>query len=216
MGRPSRSPTASALSVDGVLAPSSPVSDPDLVAGVLEGPAWAKDELYRRYAPLVERTLRHILGHDRHTELVDVLHDAFVEALASIGNVRDAQALPAWFRTIAVHTAHKTITRRRARRWLLFFQPDEVPEVAGDTVDYEMKEAVRKTYEILDRLPTPERIAFALRHVDGLELTQVADACEVSLATIKRRLASAQRRFARAAEREEALEALLVEGGRWQ
>jgi RNA polymerase sigma-70 factor (ECF subfamily) len=34
-----------------------------------------------------------------------------------------------------------------------------------------------------------------LRFIDGMELVEVADACSVSLATIKRRLARAQKRF---------------------
>src|SRR3989442_1202827 len=42
---------------------------------------------------------------------------------------------------------------------------------------------------ILDRLDANGRLAFVLQYVDGWELTEVADAFGVSLATVKRRLA---------------------------
>jgi RNA polymerase sigma-70 factor (ECF subfamily) len=47
----------------------------------------------------------------------------------------------------------------------------------------------------MGKLPADERVAFALRFIDGMELTAVATACNVSLATIKRRLSRAQRTF---------------------
>jgi RNA polymerase sigma-70 factor (ECF subfamily) len=68
---------------------------------------------------------------------------------------------------------------------------------------------------LLGRLPSDERIAFALRHIEGMELGRLAEACGVSLATIKRRLARAEQRFARAAARDEVLKRWLEEGGRW-
>jgi RNA polymerase sigma-70 factor (ECF subfamily) len=54
-------------------------------------------------------------------------------------------------------------------------------------------------------LPADERIPFALRFIDGMELTEVARACTVSLATIKRRLSRAEQRFTAFAALEPAL-----------
>ena len=62
---------------------------------------------------------------------------------------------------------------------------------------------------------TDQRIPFALRYVQGLELTAVADACGVSLATVKRRLARAEGRFVIMARRHPALKEWVEEGGRW-
>ncbi|HEV3030824.1 MAG TPA: sigma factor-like helix-turn-helix DNA-binding protein, partial [Polyangia bacterium] len=44
---------------------------------------------------------------------------------------------------------------------------------------------------VLARLRPDLRIAWMLRHVEGLELTEAAATCGCSLATIKRRLADA-------------------------
>ena len=48
---------------------------------------------------------------------------------------------------------------------------------------------------LLDRLPVDERIPFALRAIDGMDLREVASACGVSVPTVRRRLARAERRF---------------------
>jgi len=190
-------------------------NDASLVAGLRAGEPWARAALFDRYAPLVERTLRRILGKDRHTELADLVHDAFVQALVSIHRLRDADALPAWMQSVAAHTAYHAIRARRARRWLRFWEPTTLPDVTVDGVEPHVVEAHRRTYALLERLPADERIAFALRHIEGLELGRLAEICGVSLATIKRRLAKAEQRFARAAKRDDVLREWLEEGGRW-
>jgi RNA polymerase sigma-70 factor (ECF subfamily) len=49
----------------------------------------------------------------------------------------------------------------------------------------------------LDRLSAAERIAWMLRHVEGLPLEEIAQECECSLATVKRRIAAAAKRIER-------------------
>jgi RNA polymerase sigma-70 factor (ECF subfamily) len=52
-----------------------------------------------------------------------------------------------------------------------------------------------------------------LRYIDGMELTAVAQACGVSLATIKRRLSRAQVTFSALAARQSVLVEWLETGG---
>lgn len=189
--------------------------DAALVAGLRAGEPWARAALFDRYAPQVERMLRRVLGHERHTEMADLVHDAFVQALASIDGLRDVEALPAWMQTIAARTAYRAIRARRARRWLRFWEPEEIPDVAAPDVDPSVREAHRRTYAVLERLPAEERLLFALRYIDGMELERMAALREVSLATLKRRLARAEDRFVKLAEHDEVLRAWLQEGGRW-
>ena len=54
---------------------------------------------------------------------------------------------------------------------------------------------LRSVYETVRDLPAEERIALVLRRVEGLELTEIAETMGFSLATVKRRLASAERHF---------------------
>jgi RNA polymerase sigma-70 factor (ECF subfamily) len=189
--------------------------DAALVAGLRAGEPWARAALFDRYAPHVERILRRVLGHERHVDMADLVQDAFVQALASIDRLRDADALLAWMQTIAARTAYRAIRTRKARAWLRFWEPSEIPEVSVDGIDPDVLEAHRRTYAVLDRMPAEERLLFALRYIDGMELERIAELREVSLATVKRHLCRAEARFARAAERDEVLRPWLQEGGRW-
>jgi RNA polymerase sigma-70 factor (ECF subfamily) len=116
---------------------------------------------------------------------------------------------------IATHTACRAIRARRARRWLFFWDPAELPEAAVNDVDSDVTEACRRTYAVLERLPADERVAFALRYIEGMEVERVAECCDVSLSTIKRRLDRAETRFTAAARHDEVLSKWLEEGRRW-
>lgn len=178
-----------------------------IAQGLKDAQPWAKSALFERYSPSILRLLRRVLGHDRHVDMEDVLHDVFVEALSSVGTLKDPLALGGWLRKIAVHTAYRTIRRRKARRWLYFWEPSELYEAASLTeVDYGTREACHAVHQILARLSADEHLAFALRHLEGQELTEVAVHLGVSLATAKRRLAKAEGRFEILARRDPRLD----------
>ena len=189
--------------------------DTALVEGLGAGEPWARAALFERYAPQIERMLRKILGPDPYIEISDVLHDVFVQALASLDRLRDPRAALSWMQAIAAHTAYRTIRARRARRWLRFWAPEVLPELVAPEIDDDVLDAYRRTYALLERLPADERIAFALRYIEGMELAQLAVVCDVSLATIKRRLGRAEQRFAAGARGDAILGRWLEEGGRW-
>jgi RNA polymerase sigma-70 factor (ECF subfamily) len=214
--RPSRPRDAELLGNAKPVVRALPITrdDPSIVRGLRAGEPWARAALFDRCAPVVERIVRRILGRGRH-EIADVVHDAFVQALASIDKLRDPQALISWMQTIATYTACNAIRARRLRKWLFFWDPAELPEQPIDGVDPHLSEACRRTYAILERLPTNERAAFALRYIEGLEVERVAELCDVSPSTIKRRLARAETRFTAAARHDEILSTWLEEGDRW-
>jgi RNA polymerase sigma-70 factor, ECF subfamily len=201
----------------GTQAPAAPVpalgvgqDDYALIAGIRRGDAAAATALFEQYRPLVERTLVRILGFD--SELPDAVQETFIRALGSTRLLRDPQALPGWLIRIAVCTASDLIRRRRRRRWLQFFaEPQDLVEIGSDLAfeaepDLEARQALHAAHAILDSLPVDERVAFSLRRLDGMELKDVARACGCSLATIKRRLARAEKRFLARAERQPVLE----------
>jgi RNA polymerase sigma-70 factor (ECF subfamily) len=191
--------------------------DVALVEALREHHPGAKAALVERYAPLVERIITHVIGFDR--ELADIVQDVFLSALGSIHKLQDPRALRPWLSRVATATARKALRSRMRRGWLrLFLDADEErrwePPAAG--LDADVLAALAAVYAVLQRLPADDRIAFCLRFVDGMELTEVADACGVSLATIKRRLVRAEQRFAAAARQRPELADWMKEGSRWQ
>jgi len=193
------------------------VGDEALVQGVRAGNPTAMAEFHDRFAPQVERLLRGVLGPDH--ELFDLHHDVFVRALASIQRLKDPAALGGWMNAIAVHTAQSALEKRISRRrWVGLLLPEAAPELdrPDPTRQLDAREALRVVYQLLDRLPVGDRVAFALRYLDGRELADVAEACEVSLATLKRRLSRAEVKFRALADRSPTLVELMAQGRpRW-
>jgi RNA polymerase sigma-70 factor (ECF subfamily) len=177
----------------------------------------AKAAFFQRYVKFVERIITHVMGLD--AELADILQDIFASALASIHSLRDPSALQAWLGRMATLKVRKVLRGRARRKWLRRFvdsAEEERCEPAFVEVDLEDRLAVQAVYTVLENLPADERIAFALRFIDGMELTEVAASCQVSLATIKRRLVRAEGRFAANARRYPELTRWVEGGSRWQ
>jgi RNA polymerase sigma-70 factor (ECF subfamily) len=188
--------------------------DRAIVTGLKDRNPGAAAALYDRYAGHVQRVLARILGAD--SELEDLLHEVFVQALGSAASIEDGDRLKGWLTIVAVHTARACIRRRVRRRWLQFWEPAAVPELPVAGADHDAREIVRLTYAVLDKLPERERVAFALRHLDGMELAEVAESIGVSLATVKRLLGRAERRFSVLSQSHPALAARLSEHARWR
>lgn len=177
----------------------------------------AKAAFFNRHAAYVERVITRVIGVDH--ELSDILQDAFLNALSSLHTLRDAGALRSWLAQIAIHTARKVLRSRSRRRWLRLFvnQADEKSaERATSATDLATLRALAAVYAVLEELPPDEHIAFALRFIEGMEVTEVAAACRISLSTAKRRLQRAEQRFVRKAQRRPELEEWLERGERWK
>jgi RNA polymerase sigma-70 factor (ECF subfamily) len=181
-------------------------SDAALVAAVLAGDRAAASRLYARHAPRVRGLLARILGVG--PELDDVLQDTFVIAFRRLPSLREPAALGAWLRAVAVGEARHHLRARARRRWLTFFAPDDMPDAPAPAAPGgEMRDAARATLDIVRGLPVDERVAFALRYLEGMKLEEAAAAARVSLATFKRRLARAEDAFARRARASPSLDA---------
>ena len=178
--------------------------DVRLVARLCEGAPRATVELIERHGNHVRRVLFRVLGAD-DSESGDLFQEVITQAWERIDQLLDARALKAWLTQIAVFTARKAIRRRRRRRWLTFFADVPEPDVDGRWAGPEMQEAARCVYRILERIPVDERIPFSLRMLEDLDLEATARACGTSLATVRRRLVKAERRFFKLARQYEAL-----------
>jgi RNA polymerase sigma-70 factor (ECF subfamily) len=170
--------------------------DDELLGAVRRGGPTAAAFVYDRFGGEVNRIVGRLLGPDADHD--DVVHDAFVQILRGLPRLREAPALRGFVRAVTINTVRSELRRRRFRR--AFWSNDAAPELADDGMDPEQREIVRRIYAILDRLSTDLRIAFTLRFVERHSLVEVAAMTNCSLATIKRRLAKATRRFAELAD----------------
>lgn len=186
--------------------------DGALVAGIRAGNGLAMATLYDRYVADVRRVLMHTLGP--RLDLADLVQDVFVNVLTSVHTLREPEALRGWLFQVTVHTARKHL-RSRSRRWWLSLWPqgDEIDTQPAAMLEESASDAVQATFGILAKMPAEDRLIFSLRYVTGLGPTEMAEACEMSLSTLKRRLARAEQRFYAEARHHAALRELVEEGG---
>jgi RNA polymerase sigma-70 factor (ECF subfamily) len=188
-------------------------SDVAIVRAIRAGQGAGGAALYDRHHGHVRRVLVRVLGPD--AELGDLIQDVFEIAIDSIDRLEEPDALKSWLAGIAVHRARSEIRRRARRRWFPLFSREQLPEVEAPVSTPEIDEAVRATYRALSKLSVDERIVFSLRHIDGMELAEIAEVCGHSLATTKRRLARAGKRFSAIASTYPELAEWLKGGAKW-
>lgn len=147
------------------------------------------DELFARYGAYVARLAARLLGSG-DADIDDVVQDVFWLASRRLPRIADMIQARGWLATVTARIVRRRLRRRRFRN-LFHASPrrDEVP-VPGATP--EQRAVLIRLYEVLERLPTEQRLAWSLRYLEGEPLNAVALACRCSLATAKRRLSAAK------------------------
>lgn len=181
--------------------------DAAFIEALRERESWALGQMFDRYHRDVERVLVSMLGPD--SEVSDVAQDVFVRAIRSIHSFRgEAPALRRWLFQIAVRTAKNRFRHLHSRPWLRSREADpREQEPEGHAASPEVVDALHRTYAVVSTLPDAERLVFTLRVLERMELPEVADACGISVATVKRRVAKATKRFEQRAARDPVLRA---------
>lgn len=170
------------------------VSDVELAERVARGDSWAEEVVYRRHAPAVLQVARRLLANGAEAE--DVTQDTFVTAFEIWNQLRDPPRLKQWLLRIAVRKVHRVFRRRRLLRALGIGSredTDSLEQWAHSQASAEVRTELALLDKSLCTLAPALRIAWMLRHVEGLSLDEVAYECSCSLATAKRRIAAAQR-----------------------
>ena len=171
--------------------------DAGLVHAILDGDPRAPRVLWDRHARLVYRILRRSLGQQNDVE--DLAQEVFLHLFRRLPTLREPRTLPAFLMTITTLTLRHELRRRWVRRCMTLGAKEDIdPDLRVVHPKPEARQAVSRLYAILDRLGREERIAFVLRFIEGMELTEVAMALGLSLATAKRRLVRARARVDRA------------------
>jgi len=160
---------------------------PELVDEVVE---LDFEELFRQYAPYVASIGYRLLGRDE--EVDDLVQDVFLAAHRGLGRLRNREAVKGWLATVSVRLARRRLRARRVRTFLHLDATRDYLDVADRSASPADRALLARVYQILDDLPANDRLAWSLRHVQGEKLERVAELCQCSLATAKRRIKAAQ------------------------
>lgn len=159
------------------------------------------EELFDRYSSMVFSLAYQVLG-DRE-EALDVSQEVFLAIYSKMDSFRGESSLKTWIYSIAVHRASNRFRwwnrlRRRGTISLedhLSRKPDQdhsidlKSPVKSPEDELILKEERKQLAEWLRELPIQQRIAVVLRDIEGLSYEEIAESMEISLGTVKSRIA---------------------------
>jgi RNA polymerase sigma-70 factor (ECF subfamily) len=189
-----RAPESRAAAVVHRLPNAAGVEDADLARMAAAGDPRAASALWDRYSGLLRGILRRSLGPEGDVE--DLLQEAFVGLFRTLPGLRDPELLRSFVAGTAFRIARSELRRRKVRRWVSLTATgslEETPQPGAS--DPEARRAVKRLYELLDQLDNRGRMAFVLRHFEGYEMAELAQALRCSIATAKRSLTRVEGRL---------------------
>jgi len=163
-----------------------------VVRGCHERQAGAHARLLDHVLPQINRIVWAILGGDIDHD--DMVQETALKVVRGVDQIRDAALLAAWVRTVTLNTVRSHLRRRRLLRAI--FPVDLAAEPPAPLSDDPAPVGLRRSlYQALAGLPTRERMAFCLRHVEEYSRDEVATALGCSARTTKRLLERAVTRL---------------------
>jgi len=166
---------------------------------------------WRRFAPLVTRTVRRLMGPGGDAE--DLSQEVFLLFFRKVPSLRNPASVRSFLIGICIRVVRHEVRRRWLRRWLRLTDRGALPDVVDPRTDPRTspgadpgaRQVVQRYYEILDRLGSEARSLYVTRHIEGLGLSEVASMHGLSMSTTQRKLARAAERVALLANRDPVL-----------
>jgi RNA polymerase sigma-70 factor (ECF subfamily) len=172
-------------------APTSTLTDEEIVARVRAGEPRLFELIMRRYNQRIYRAVRAIVREDGEAE--DIMQDAYVRAYAHLADFEGRALFSTWLTRIAVHEALARLRRQRR------FQPldDQTHETQApmpsplrfspeqQASDGEIRTILEKA---IDALPDDFRSVFVLRAVEEMSGSETAECLGIPEETVKTRL----------------------------
>ena len=183
--------TAFAIREPALAMRSGPFVAPARGAVVPSRTASRRDEVailaaWRRFGPLVQRTLERLLGSDE--EVRDLSQEAFLQLYRSVSALRSPKAIRPFVDGIAVRLALHELRRRRVRGRQVLVPGQGLLPPRSTSADPEAREAMAHLMSMVGRLRAADQEIYVLSQIQGLEQTEISAATRLSISTVRRRL----------------------------
>jgi RNA polymerase sigma factor (sigma-70 family) len=143
--------------------------------------------------PLVRGIVAHMLGQSRlHPDVEDCTHEALRRAIEGRHRLRAGEPLRPWVIGIARHVALDALRARRKNR--RFVTPgidddseplERVPDSSpGADLLLERADRIRRIRAAMQQLPSEQRRALELFHLEGLGYREIAEQMGVPMGTV--------------------------------
>jgi RNA polymerase sigma-70 factor (ECF subfamily) len=176
--------------------PAPTLDDSQLLAFLRVGDPDAATALHDRMRPVVERTIRRLLGRgDRDHE--DLAQQAMIEVVYTIDRFRGDCPLDAWASTVAAHVVYNHIRRRTTERRIfdavLLDDEDGPPSLRSLSRDTAARSTLKRVMTHLDAIDEVKAWTYMLHDVYGYDLREVAEITDTSIAAAQSRLVRGRR-----------------------
>lgn len=138
-------------------------------------------------------------------DLEDLAQDVWVKVYQSIGGMKNYASFKTWLHRIAINTYYDKMRRQGNRVEISLDEPDENDEQKGTMdipdprllpeeliINAEWKKYVE---DKIKALPEQHRIMIVMRDVQNLSYEEIASVTDLSLGTVKSRIARARERL---------------------
>jgi RNA polymerase sigma factor (sigma-70 family) len=174
------------------------MDEASLIAAAQQGKVDAFNELVLAYQQQVYNLAYRILGDT--ASAADATQEAFISAFQTIGRFRGG-SFKSYLMRIVANGCYDELRRRKRRPATSFEDFGDVDEDANPALinGHEGPEAYAERQEMahviqagIEALPPDQRVVLVLSDVQGLSYQEIAEATDVSLGTVKSRLARAR------------------------
>ena len=167
-----------------------------------EAPEWADFDLVaREYRPQI---FRFLLSSTRDAEVAETLtQECLLKAYRNWGSFRGESKVLTWLLRIAINLQKDQWRNRRLQFWRQTTTNAVDVSEAGNWLASEAstpeqqvaaRQQVKLVWQAVERLSGRQRTVFLLRHVEEMEIAEIAAATELSEGTVKAHLSRAMGR----------------------
>ncbi len=123
-------------------------------------------------------------------EAEDMLQESFIKVFTNIGQFRFQGSLEGWIRRIVVHTALRTLQKKKIRFTEIDEDLDLAQSVNTDGLD---GLSVEELLKLIGNLPDGYRLVFNLYVLEGYDHNEIAGMLEISPTTSRSQLSKARK-----------------------
>ena len=170
--------------------PYHSMTDEELMRSLSGGDKRAFDELYVRYSgPLLGYFMR-MLWRDREKS-EDFLHDLFAKIIQKPEYFDTDRSFKTWIYSIANNMCKNEYKKQEVRKGIKngldnhYGLSDSSVNVMSEVQDAQFRSAFERGMQLLDE---KHREAFALRHIEGLSVKEIAEILNINEGTVKSRV----------------------------
>jgi RNA polymerase sigma-70 factor (ECF subfamily) len=165
------------------------LSDEELMKALSKGDQRAFDELYNRFYAQLLGYFKNMLWGDRE-KAEDMVHDIFAKIIKNPDYFDTNRSFRTWLFSVASNMCKNEYKKQAVRKNTSIGVEDyrsisSSTNVLAEVQDNQFQQAFE---ENLAKMDEKHREVFALRHLEGLSMKEIAEVMEINEGTVKSRL----------------------------